>query len=310
LKGLLPDFYFIWSQRGLGKIINNIINTQAHSPGIKQPKQLINPPCYQILEDICDIQIKEASKILLKSFSLCINNTNPVYTKITVKIMKARRVARELALLSLSQISKNPETFSQQDITDLVLTSIRTLNDFSQSNLRGAVIDLLTIKEQMEELEAIDPVNLERPIGAKNLPVPIPDTADVKILIDKLLDASEHILHSSEITEIFALAQKEDVQKYALMLIQNFLDNKEHIDKNINKHSEGWNVDRLLKMDRNILRIAFIEVEQYDDIPNAVAVDEAVELAKKYSSDESPRFINGVLGQYLASFEVLDAKES
>jgi transcription antitermination protein NusB len=73
----------------------------------------------------------------------------------------------------------------------------------------------------------------------------------------------------------------------------------EHIDDLIAAHLQGWTLDRLPAVDRAILRVAVWELLHADDVPEPVAVDEAVELAKKLSTDESPGFVNGVLGQVM-----------
>src|ERR1700682_4352834 len=70
-----------------------------------------------------------------------------------------------------------------------------------------------------------------------------------------------------------------------------------HIDDLISAHLQGWTLDRLPAVDRAILRVAVWELLHAEDVPEPVAVDEAVELAKQLSTDESPGVVNGVLGQ-------------
>ena len=69
------------------------------------------------------------------------------------------------------------------------------------------------------------------------------------------------------------------------------------IDVLINEHTTGWKTGRMNKVDLTILRLAVYEIKWDDDIPVKVAINEAVELAKRYSSDEGPAFINGVLAK-------------
>lgn len=71
----------------------------------------------------------------------------------------------------------------------------------------------------------------------------------------------------------------------------------EELDAAIATHSRGWRVERLGKTELAILRVAVYEILKDDDIPRSVAINEAVELAKLYSSDEAPRFINGILAK-------------
>ncbi|MGN0422481.1 MAG: transcription antitermination factor NusB [Lachnospiraceae bacterium] len=69
------------------------------------------------------------------------------------------------------------------------------------------------------------------------------------------------------------------------------------IDSLINEYTTGWKTSRMNKVDLTILRLAVYEMKWDEDVPTGVAIDEAVELAKKYSSDEGPAFINAVLGK-------------
>lgn len=78
----------------------------------------------------------------------------------------------------------------------------------------------------------------------------------------------------------------------------NILDRLEDIDGIINKTVIGWSVDRLDKVDLSILRLAIYEI-LYSDIPGKVAANEAVELAKEFSTEKSPKFINGILGKVI-----------
>lgn len=77
-------------------------------------------------------------------------------------------------------------------------------------------------------------------------------------------------------------------------------ENISKIDELINAVSKGWSVDRLSKVDLAILRIAVYEINFDDDIPNKVAANEAVELAKEFSTDKAPVFINGIIGKLIS----------
>ncbi|MCI8795854.1 MAG: transcription antitermination factor NusB [Dorea sp.] len=71
----------------------------------------------------------------------------------------------------------------------------------------------------------------------------------------------------------------------------------EEIDALLNEHTKGWKTVRMNKADLTILRLAVYEIKWDEDVPAGVAIDEAVELAKKYSSDEGPAFVNAVLAK-------------
>ena len=84
---------------------------------------------------------------------------------------------------------------------------------------------------------------------------------------------------------------------YALTLVEGVVEHRDRIDEILSTYAEGWTLDRMPAVDRAILRIALYELLWCADIPDAVAIDEAVELAKSLSTDESPRFVNGLLGR-------------
>ena len=85
--------------------------------------------------------------------------------------------------------------------------------------------------------------------------------------------------------------------------MKGILEHKTEIDEAINTYAEGWSVERIAKVDIAILRLAVYEILFAEDIPNRVAVNEAVELAKEFSSDKSPSFINGILGKVVLNSE-------
>lgn len=91
---------------------------------------------------------------------------------------------------------------------------------------------------------------------------------------------------------------KNDTQ-FAEDLIKGTLERLEIIDRHIEQNAVGWTKDRIAKVDLAILRLAIYEILFRDDIPDSVAVNEAVELSKKYSTDESGGFINGILGKII-----------
>ncbi len=86
---------------------------------------------------------------------------------------------------------------------------------------------------------------------------------------------------------------------YTVTVARGVTEHAAHIDDLISAHLQGWTLERLPAVDRSILRVAVWELLHAEDVPEPVAVDEAVELAKELSTDESPGFVNGVLGQVM-----------
>lgn len=79
------------------------------------------------------------------------------------------------------------------------------------------------------------------------------------------------------------------------LLVEGVADHGDELDATIERYSTGWSLDRMPTLDLLILRLATFELSRRSDVPTAVAIDEAVELAKRFSTDDSGRFINGVL---------------
>ena len=84
---------------------------------------------------------------------------------------------------------------------------------------------------------------------------------------------------------------------YAISLIEGVAQNLDRIDELIASYAEGWTIDRMPVVDRNLARIAVFELLYVPEIDDPVAISEAVELAKQMSTDDSPRFLNGILGR-------------
>lgn len=93
----------------------------------------------------------------------------------------------------------------------------------------------------------------------------------------------------------FVFDDKE--REYIIDATINIKENLEYIDKFIETYSEGWNIKRIARVDLAILRIGIYEILYRKDIPIEVTINEAIEIAKKYSTDESFKFINGILGK-------------
>lgn len=93
--------------------------------------------------------------------------------------------------------------------------------------------------------------------------------------------------------------------EFARSLIYGVQQNKRAIDDLLQQFLTGWNVDRLSRVDRQVLRLACYEMVYLDDVPPKAAINEAIELAKHFGTEESGKFVNGVLGRLLKELEQL-----
>lgn len=85
--------------------------------------------------------------------------------------------------------------------------------------------------------------------------------------------------------------------EFARRLLNGVIENREELDRWMSELAVDWKLERMAVIDRNILRIGAYELLYAEDLPVSVAINEAVELAKTYSTDDAPRFINGILGE-------------
>ncbi len=197
--------------------------------------------------------------------------------------MQARRIARELCLLSLSQLSSSQEQLQDQDqqLQSLVVASVRTLTAEARDTLEVAVSELERGSDRLlsSQTRAAD-------IQASR--------AMVKEAIDLAQSAINRIGSSLELPEFIQLANQKDVREYAFQLLKTVQAERSDLDQVLTESMVDWQLSRLARIDQDILRIAVAEV-MFLGIPNRVAINEAVELAKRYSGEDGHRFINGVL---------------
>ena len=123
-----------------------------------------------------------------------------------------------------------------------------------------------------------------------------------KRAVDFLFEAEARDVDPVELAEERAqLATRDEsvapVAPYTATVVEGVAENLDRLDQVIESHLQDWTLERLPAVDRAILRIAVWELFHATDVPPVVAVDEAVELAKELSTDDSPGFVNGILGQ-------------
>ncbi len=103
--------------------------------------------------------------------------------------------------------------------------------------------------------------------------------------------------HADAMVHLASAEAEPVVRQYAHRLVEGVLETLEAIDRAIRDNASNWQFDRLAAIDRTILRIATFEMLHVDDVPPKVAINEAIEVAKSYSTSESGHFVNGVLDQ-------------
>jgi transcription antitermination protein NusB len=195
---------------------------------------------------------------------------------------KPRQIARELALLSLSQLPSNPKKLTEAQLPKLVLAAVRTLRSEVQDTLDNAAGELQRGNDRLltSETRASD-LNTARTM--------------VKEAVTYTQAAINKLGAAIEFPELIQLAsQDKDVARYAIEIVRSVNENQQVIDADISQALVDWQVNRLAQIDRDILRIAVTEM-RFLGLDPRMAINEAVELAKRYGETDGHRFINGVL---------------
>ena len=195
--------------------------------------------------------------------------------------MQTRRTGRELALLGMSQLPSRPEQLQKQDLENLVLAAVRTLAAEARDALETAADELKRGNDRLVDSQTL----------ASNL-----DSGRVMVedAIHQAQQAINRIGTALELPEFLQTANQRAVKAIALELLTTAARNLSAVDDILDASMVAWNMRRLPRIDRDILRLAVVEI-QYLGTPDRVAINEAVELAKRYSEEEGYRFINGVL---------------
>lgn len=115
--------------------------------------------------------------------------------------------------------------------------------------------------------------------------------------LDVLFEAEQRSVSAFDVLRARREKTDQIVNPYTLEIVEGVVSQQAAIDEFLETYSQGWTLDRMPSVDRIILRIGTWELLYNDDVPDGVAVSEAVALAKTLSTDESPSFINGLLGR-------------
>jgi transcription antitermination protein NusB len=195
--------------------------------------------------------------------------------------MQARHIARELALLSVSQLPTKAENLTNKTIDDMVIAAVRSLTEEVKEMVITASGELQRGQDMLFSSETR-----------------ASDLATAQIMVKDAIALTQTAINRTglalEFPELIQTARQQEVRDYVVQLLQTIYTERSPIDALISKSLIGWQLERLSQVDQHILRIATAEIA-FLNIPKAIAVNEAVELAKRYSAQDGHRFINGVL---------------
>ena len=199
--------------------------------------------------------------------------------------MQSKSIARELALLVLGQI--NYKESICPDITSLDILLNKALDSLTQYWREGLDDSAKKLDEAQQEL-----LDSELHDSDKDSAIIVRDHLKNSILnVELVLNG---LSSSLELPRLLLLSDQEEIRKSAIQRVNLVVNQIQDIDNSLDAVMEGWRLHRLPRIDRDILRLAFVDLRNLD-IPAAVACNEAVELANRYSDVQGRKMINGIL---------------
>ena len=199
--------------------------------------------------------------------------------------MKSKTISRELALLVLGQIPDNEKKVAQElSIDSLLQKALQSLMDYWQE-----VLDTCAEQLQVAQHELLDSELHEEQKGS---------SVHVRSHLHACLAQAEQALNglatSTELPRLLALSDQEEIRLGTMKRVSLVIENRTKLDTRLDNVMEGWRLKRLPRIDRDILRLAVVDLIHLQT-PIAVACNEAVDLANRYSDEQGRRMINGVL---------------
>ena len=226
-----------------------------------------------------------------------------------------RRIARELAVIIMPQVPKDKKRLERLEFDTLLWRSVQILTEHARQCLSEANAYLTKAHKELNELELNHPDNARkiadvRPVNFRTdeLRMQMELVELAMHLVSEALDIPEMAISSDYVPakvkcDSCGVEQKlhlkragsADVKHFVEQLLGAFLDNRERIDQIISSIKTKWSIERMVSIDRDILRLACAEAFFMPDVPVKVAISEAVELAHRFADDRAAKFINGIL---------------
>ncbi|MEB3229505.1 MAG: transcription antitermination factor NusB [Leptolyngbyaceae bacterium] len=195
--------------------------------------------------------------------------------------VQPRRISRELVLLSVSQLSNQSRDLTKVELQQLVSSAIHALSTEIQDAIELASSELERSNNQLLNSETR-----------------ATDLGSARTMVQEAITLAQRAINRLgtvvDIPNLLEKVDQKDVHDYGLHILATLLQQRDEIDMILNQSMVDWSMGRLARIDQDILRIAVTEMA-YLELPHQVAINEAVELAKRYSEQDGYRFINGVL---------------
>ncbi len=212
--------------------------------------------------------------------------------------MKPRSISRELALFILFQLDKKEKRldWEKASFQELILGTVRSLSEMAREQIESVGQELSEVTNYLVDYEITHPSNENVPLEEPTRPVAIPNTKQMVAKLESLMNAVNNLQEALYLPELKTLADREDVQNYAKMLVRNVVTHLPEIDRKIDESAKQWRVERFQKMDLMLLRLAVAELQYNPQVETATVIDETLELADRFTDEDSKKFIHGILG--------------
>ena len=199
--------------------------------------------------------------------------------------MQPRHISRELALFSINQLPSQTQKLESKTLDDILTAVVRSLHNETKELLQTASAELQRGQERVASSETRTG-DIRQDIQAVE--------GMVREAIELTKNAINNVGSALEFPVTLVLSQRAEVRNYTIDILKTIHEKRSLIDEMISSALVNWQIDRLAQVDKDILRISTAEM-MFLSVASKVAIDEAVELAKRYSSEDGYRFINGVL---------------
>lgn len=230
--------------------------------------------------------------------------------------MSARRIARELAVIVFPQLPKDRARLEKIELSALVARAVQMLVDYGRQSLADADALLCRLSAELTEAEIEHPLNA----SAIDAVEPVPLTSDQARraldlveraihLVSESLDIPEIALSDGQITGqvkcskcshpteyLVTTTDRSETLEFLFRLVSACMEHRQEIDRFIAEAKGRWKVERMVSIDRDILRLACAEAFYMSDVPVPVVINEAVELSHRFADEKAARYINGILG--------------
>jgi N utilization substance protein B len=197
-----------------------------------------------------------------------------------------------------------------QRLRALLRGAVYSLKQEAADQLEEAATLLQRSAEFFHTVQLEAPSNLATPVGAPVHSVPLPHTQESLDKVQQCLAAVELVWACLDLPELLVYAANPKVQGYIERLVFYCQEHDAELEATLEAYSEDWPLSRLVKMDKVLLKLALTELQLEHTAEKSVVLNEAIELAKRFSTEESHRFINGLLSRYLGDVEAAAAQKA